>query len=304
MSAARRIGIASAWLALVTITGYKGYELRGQRRELDALQKRRVDLIRESASLRKFAEATSHDLAEAERQLAELSRSTANPVLTPGRQAEVNAWLARVKRLRGLFDEQPAQRIPEMQLLTAPDWLRLAKTARFDSDVETRKALAAVRNRAVWIFVDRLRLALAKFLQANGVGMPSSVVAMAPYFDSAADQTILGQYEIISRPSLPNQHSANWALQNKSAIDPDFDDRCVIGPGGLDASSGPMAWVTNFRERYQRAAKAYADANKIPAPRSIAAVMPYFDPPLDAASAGRLLKAEREQPLRLPPIRR
>jgi hypothetical protein len=295
-----RMVAAIALFAIIGVAGFQANLVRQRRNELDALAMRRTQLAREISGARKSLGATERDLAQAERQLADLTPAV-DANLVPDRRGEIDEWLARVKRLRGLFDEQPSQRIPELKLLTDADWLRLAKAARFDSDLEIRKTMAQVRTVAARLFADRLRMALGKFIRANGTPAPQTILSVASYFDPPIDPAILERYEIVPLSHSIPHGPAEWQVQNKSPVDADYDDRYVVTGGGWESSSGPTAWITNFRERYSQAAKAYSDANKTAASRTIEPVLPYFDPPLDPNQAAQLLTSEREHLLRLPP---
>src|SRR5690606_14998907 len=90
--------------------------------------------------------AVEAELTAARKQLAEIESLRASAT---GMEADPNglhAWLARERRLRELVKEQPDQVIPEFQLLTDDDWLRVARSSNLDTPEHRRRALAALRD--------------------------------------------------------------------------------------------------------------------------------------------------------------
>src|SRR4051812_24395987 len=105
---------------VLALLGYMGFEVRIARRqeeELAALRQRAAKIEGEAAALRLEQNTVARDLAEAERQLAALPSSSADPKDSPERRSQLDTWLGRVRQLHRLFDTEPGQRIPEMQFL-------------------------------------------------------------------------------------------------------------------------------------------------------------------------------------------
>jgi hypothetical protein len=286
----------------VSITAVAGtiYEARvatRQREQLQALQKRSAQWAQQIATLRRERDDTLQELKIAERQLAELSPATG---VSPSsaertREIEVKAWLARVKQLKRLFAEDPARQIPEMQLLTDDDWLRAARQAELDSDMTMRKALAAVRDAAKAKLVRMMAQALGKFTKAASDQLPLTTTELAPYFDPPIDGAMLQRYTM-ARTGSAASAGGNWAIQEKTPIDEDFDTRSFVGANGNSGGMGqPLAWIENFQTLEQQALKAYAKANNGASPSKTSQLIPYFDPPLALATVEKLIKAESER---------
>jgi hypothetical protein len=284
-------------LGLAGIVGYEARLSARQRDQLTALRQTAAQLASEATRLRQSRDATARELEAAERQLAALPAvARTSPDLTPARRAEMTAWLGRVKELRRLFEANPSQQIPEMRFLTDQDWLRAAKNARLDSDDERRRALAAVRSAAVGNFMPQLSAALRKFVKASPGDAPT-MGALAAFLDSPADTSLVDRYAVDKTGGAAPQ----WRVQQKLAIDPDYDGRHYVsayadGRGyGSGTTGAPAAWIDNFRAQSDAAYKAYLQLNKGLVPKGLADVLPYFDPPLEPALAEKLLKAERAQ---------
>jgi len=293
--------LAAVFLAFLGFAGYETRVVIQQQGQVEALCKRAAQLAAELATLRRERDVDAKDLAEAERQFAALPPLRAgDPTISPERRTEMKAWLARMKRLRQLFDERPDQRIPEMQFLTDQDWLRVAKNNELDSDDGRRKALAAARDAAISHFTSQLSAALRKFAKTAGVDTPATIFALGPFFDNPVDAALFERYEL--RKAAPSGLRGNieWSAQNKSPIDLDYDSQFSVrvsdsGNSGMGTMYAPLAWIPDFRERLARASKDFAAAGKIPSSGGLADVLPFFNPPLDPATVEKILKAERDR---------
>jgi hypothetical protein len=117
-----------------------------QRDEHQTLQKRLAAESRQTAMLRDECETAQQNLNGAEQELAGLTAPSVEDAATAARQTEIKAWLARLKQLQRLVAERPEHRIPEVQLLTDEDWLRVAQRASFGDEHDMRKAFGELRS--------------------------------------------------------------------------------------------------------------------------------------------------------------
>jgi hypothetical protein len=293
----RTLVVVAVSIAAVAGTIYEARVATRQREQLQALQNRSAQWEQQTAALRRERDDTLKELKIAERQLAELSPTTgiSQSSAERARETEIKAWLARVKQLKRLFAENPARQIPEMQLLTDDDWLRVAKQAELDSDMTMRKALATVRDAAKAKLVRMMAQALGKFTKVANNQLPLTTTELAPYFDPPIDSTMLQRYAMVRTGSAATADGYR-AIQEKTPIDEDYDNGYQVGANGSYGSMPPpFAWIENFQTLEQHAYKAYADANKGASPAKISQLIPYFDPPLAPATAEKLIKAESER---------
>jgi hypothetical protein len=292
----RRRALLLGSLGLLALAGAASYEavlVAQQRRALDAAAR---DLAAAHAALlaqRESTAALNRDLAAAEKQLGELPAPRADE-LGAAQRAELQAWLARVQELKQRFEKDPAQRVPEMALLTEADWLRCARRARFENSDDTRAALAEVRAAAKQSFARLLATALRKFTGQAGGQPPVTVQALIPFLDQPLDPAIFARYEI-STGKLPNKGDT-WGIIERAALDPEFDSRTTLSVGrgtAVYTSSGLEAWTPGLQEQLTAAFHAYRKANGGQPPKDTAATLPYMNPPLDPALAARLVQLER-----------
>jgi hypothetical protein len=297
---ARSLFLLAALLALLSAGIFEARVLLRQREELSALQKRTAESTRQVAVLRGENDAARRSLDAAERNLAAHPAPMALDAATAARQKETNAWLARVKHLKGLFDERPGQRIPEMQWLTDDDWLRVAKRASFDDEHGTRKALGELRDTAKGKFISRLGPALRSFARTTNGEPPASILTLAAHFEIPVQAAILERYEVIVGDPNGGRSGSHLIVREKAPIDADYDSRPSAnaqanGNGGSGSLHPPLAWIPDFRARTQNAYRAYSEANQGARPNGMAQVLPFYHPPLDPTKIELILRFERER---------
>jgi hypothetical protein len=241
MTLPRAAVLVFAWLAIATGAGYATYVTRRQRVELDTLAARARQLEAEAAMRRQEHTSTGQELTQAEAQLSALPASIADDANVPsGRRAEIDAWVARVQRLRAAFDNHPSQRIPEMQFLQDRDWLRIAKTAALETEEDIRRTRATVRTSALNRFGSKISMALRAYSGNPRLPRPATVQLLAGYFDPPVDPLLLARYEIVDRPRSLGSGS-DWAVRNKEAVDPEYDIAHTVNASGTAS--------TPFRQR-------------------------------------------------------
>jgi hypothetical protein len=155
------------------------------------------------------------ELSAAESQLSTLRAADAGSVTeNRSRRADAVAWIARVRHVQKLFEDNPEHRVPYLRLLTDEDWLRTTLRLTFDNAMSDRNALSQLRMVAAGRYAFPLKRALNRYVTANGDTMPATVFAIAPYFDDFADAEGLNQFKIVGGNDAP------WTLNLKRGPDP------------------------------------------------------------------------------------
>lgn len=264
-----------------------------QRRELQRLHARNDELTHERDDVLRQSVHAQNALSAAERRVADEAADVAAP--TPSHAPEVRAWLERLRKIRARLNDDPRQQIPQLQLLTDDDWLRVASRVQFDSAEHVRQALAMVRTAAKDKFQRLLGAALTRYCKQNNSALPATVYALAPFFDAPVDPAILGQYEMVPRGSPSDRTKP--AIQESAAVDPDYDTRWeTFANGGAGRTNAPAAWLPDWDDRSRQASTAYRAANHGRYPGGIEDMIPYFNPPLEPTLAARLIQATHENP--------
>lgn len=302
---ARSLFILAALVALASAASFEAYIVSRRETELVALQKQVADARRQLARLRETLHTTRAELAASEVQSAAAAGTTSavQNSVAAARASETKAWLARTRRLQGFFAAQPGQRIPEMQFLTDEDWLRAGKQASFEDEHSTRQALGRIRGVAKEKFMPQFQSVLRSYQASSGSSEPpASLAALAGLFDPPVDPAMLERYEITKGQSR-NKDRTTLDINERAPVDASYDTRGYVS---LDSNGGfsvsihgpPYAWIPDFKSRMTQAYQAYTAANKgVPPPQDTSHLVPYFNPPLDAATIELVARFERERQL-------
>jgi hypothetical protein len=183
------------WAVIVALL----LEIAKQRRETLSLN----DKLREAV----IAEGSERSAVQKqEKELLSLQNVVSQLRPAPSDEAFENAlelWIAKVHRLSAYLDAHPNLRIPQMDVLTANNWLDVTKDNNLVSDADFRADLGRLRGLARLAFAPEIGKALGQALAANGGQLPTNPQELAQYFPSGADPTILGQLQINPSGSIP-----------------------------------------------------------------------------------------------------
>lgn len=182
------------------------------------------------------------------------------------------ALVAKMNKLKQRLEETPNAKIPELQFLTEEDWLNIA-SAKLDTDVDFRRAMAALRNAGESKFAAMLHPALSQYLQANGGKFPTELGQLVRYFTSPVDETILQRWEITSPKTVSNLGvGTDGIITQKTPVDDIFDSRIAVGSSGYGAVD---FLSTQTQDLLIPVYKAFATANGGLPPTDLSQVLPY-----------------------------
>lgn len=302
MLSARRVFLLT--IVVVALAGgvYESQIIAHQREQLRELHARREALSVELQQLRRKKAETVTALAtlppetNAKEQNAGAAQTGAAALI----EAETKIWLAQLNRLKGLLSQRPDLGIPELSLLTAREWLRIAKDAQFDTEEHIRQSLAALRNAAKEQFIGRLSLALRDYLAATNGELPPTTNALAPYLDPPVDPAIFQRYEMLHTGKISQISSLTRSIiREKAAVDEDYDSRYGLDRNGVPMNRGnnARAWIDDpdgYDGMIRRAKDEFSRANNGAKATSLEKLAPYINPPLSSTKLEKLLKLERE----------
>jgi RNA polymerase sigma factor (sigma-70 family) len=200
-------------------------------------------------------------------EVASLRRSENDPLTLAA-----NNLVAKVNKLKRRLEETPNAKIPELQFLTEKDWLDAAE-ANLNTDLDYRRALSSLRNSAENEFVNVLKPALDKYIQANNGQFPTDLSQLQEYFSSPVDDAILQRWEITSPKTVPNVGvGEDGIITEKAPVDDIFDSRNVVGNRG----SGRVDFLTTeTQDVLTPVYKAFTAANEGQEPVNMSQMLPY-----------------------------
>lgn len=204
--------------------------------------------------------------------------------------AEAERWLKKVKQLRQILTDQPAQRIPQLQLLNDREWVALARDADLDTADGGSRALSAARSRAKSRFASLLFSALKSYLQASHGELPSDLPELLPYFREPEDQpgfdraavavdpAMLAQYELTASGKFSDAPEG-VVVKEKAVVDERLDDRIelISREGSLTfRHSYPHPDTIDLDLPFERAVRAFAAANQGAPPSEPRELLPFL----------------------------
>lgn len=276
---------------------YEAHLLATERAAIAAEEKRAAQLQRRLTELRGVSEPRPLQSAAPETGGAGVaSDGNAQPTpadlsATPAQRADVASWLARIRRLKQSFADQPGQAIPELGVLSDLEWMTLTRDlGSLDSEEELRQARAVLRNAAAGQFIRQLRDALRDFATATNGMLPSDVAQLQPYLKTSIDPAVFARYEMRALGDARTQRGKE-AIAQRAPIDEELDVRYATTTDG-GTRSGP--WALDFmRVAQDSATAAYAAANGGARPPSPADLLPYMQNPAARAINEAMIEYRR-----------
>jgi RNA polymerase sigma factor (sigma-70 family) len=159
----------------------------------------------------------------------------------------VLALAAKAAELNQHLEQMPDKNIPEVRFLSPDDWLSVARSARFETDVDIRKALSELRSLAKRKMP--MGRALDSFAQANGGQLPTALSQLKPFFATPLDgsganwngvdperdntllETVLARYTLVRSGNVSNTPADAWIVVERSPVDKEYDTRAKFGLG-------------------------------------------------------------------------
>jgi RNA polymerase sigma factor (sigma-70 family) len=162
-------------------------------------------------------------------------------------------WPARVKRLKQWLEENPSEKIPELQFVDDVNWMNSIYPHRLALETadECRVEMSSVRSTAEHIFADfQLRPALQQYAKANSGEFPTDISQLKPYFDSPIYDGILERYTILPASNLVSElrPGGDWVITQKAPVNEAHDWRTATS---LTGTKQATLYATNRWVRIQ-----------------------------------------------------
>jgi len=147
--------------------------------------------------------------------------------------AKETLWARRVAQLKQWLEENPSEKIPELQFLTYSDWLN-SISPPLETPDEFSRAMSNVRANAELKILDRLSGALRRYARNNNGQLPTDLSQLSSYLDSPIDDSILQRYEIVPATDLVTnlRGDGDWVITQKAPVNEEWDTRFAQGLNG------------------------------------------------------------------------
>lgn len=158
--------------------------------------------------------------------------------------------------------------------------------------------------------------ALERYLDTHDAILPTAVSALAPYFQPPLDPAILARYEMLqqgplstvpladpaehphakqsghtTRSDSPNAPRRTFVIGERPELLLPEDARLIVSPNAYVVVDDLVSSIAPLAAQTEKAGLAYQRAHGGALPPQPTDLLPYFDPPLDAAARGRVLAA-------------
>jgi RNA polymerase sigma factor (sigma-70 family) len=202
-----------------------------------------IDATNRMATLRDDNERLNRNTSELLRLRGEVgllrSSSGAAPQRSPNKdemdelETAMKAWLDRVDAVKRRLDEMPDKKIPELQYLTAEDWLEVSKGyGETDQGSNIRRVLAELRRRAKLTFAIMAGQALNDYIIANNGYLPDDLSQLKPHFKTQIPDEMLERYSLRHTGKLASISTTECIISEKHTVDDREDTLFTIGAYG------------------------------------------------------------------------
>ncbi|HWQ93250.1 MAG TPA: sigma-70 family RNA polymerase sigma factor [Clostridia bacterium] len=235
--------------------------------QIEQLSEEREQALRRMAALGEQKDQRAAETAELLRlrgevgRLRQENRTLARASLNNGDPAEMESLLTRVNQLKARVKELPEHQIPELDLITQSDWVKVVEGNKTGNE---RAAMAELRDLAKSHFASLCANALAKFKQTTKRYFPADLEELKPYINSQLNPDVLdnmfARYEILPASAVPSVFlGGDQILSERTPVDEEYDHRYVVGGSG---SYGATSFKPSLLETLFPAARAYASAHQ------------------------------------------
>ncbi len=151
---------------------------------------------------------------------------------------------AKVKQMKQWLEQNPDKKIPELQYLTAQEWLRGANyTRELKTDDDFDRALSQLRRDAKRTFAYSLGAALANYIAGNNGQLPGDISQLGSYFNPPIDGTILQRYQLLQTGNLSDIPNNEPLIAEKAPVDDQYDTLFTISATGYSYQGTGTSWV-------------------------------------------------------------
>jgi RNA polymerase sigma factor (sigma-70 family) len=248
--------------ALVTAAGtglFAEHQNSKQRGEIQSLQQQQAPLSAQVEQLAQERDAATNQLAnllaeeaqwesnsnEAEllrlrgqvTQLENSQRNSEDSTTDPTASA-AKTLVTRVNQLKQWLEQHPNEKIPELHLLSANDWLQQASnTGDLATDEDFVHAASKLRSFAKQRFAQFAGWALDNYITNNDGQLPDNLSQLEPYLDAKMDSTILQRYQLAQSGNLSDLPQNEPIITEKSPVDEEDDTLFQISATGYSYKS-------------------------------------------------------------------
>lgn len=211
-------------------------------RERDEATSRLDGLVAENAKLK--SNGNEHELLKLRGKVTQLRTANAQNDSNDPTDEAARGVAAKVKQMKQWLEQNPDKKIPELQYLTAQEWLRGANyTADLKTDDDLDRATSQLRRDAKRKSADAIGGALANYIAGNNGQLPADISQLESYSNPPIDGTILQRYQLLQTGNLSDIPNNEPLITEKAPVDDQYDTLFTISATGFSYQGTGTAYV-------------------------------------------------------------
>jgi RNA polymerase sigma factor (sigma-70 family) len=211
-------------------------------RERDDLKNRLDGLLLENAHLK--SNPNEHELLKLRGEVTQLRTANAQNDSNDPADEAAKGVAAKVKQMKQWLEQNPNEKIPELQRLTAQEWLRGASySADWKTDDDFGRALSQLRRDAKRTFANSMGEALANYIAGNNGQLPGDISQLGSYFNPPIDGTVLQRYQLLQTGNLRDIPNNEPLIAEKAPVDDQYDTLFKISATSFTYQGTGTPWV-------------------------------------------------------------
>jgi RNA polymerase sigma factor (sigma-70 family) len=200
-------------------------------------------LLAENARLK--SNSNQNEVLRLRGQVTQLRTANAQNASNDPTDEAAKGNAAKAKQLKQWLEQNPGNKVPELQYLTAQEWLRGANyTAELKTEDDFERALSQLRRDAKRTFTYSIGEAMANFVAGNNGRLPGDISQLVSYFNPPIDGTILQRYQLLQTGNLSDVPKNEPLIAEKAPVDDKYDSLFKISATGFSYQGTGTAWVT------------------------------------------------------------
>ena len=255
--------VTAALVATVSAGIFEAHQSGRLRRQNQALQQQQASLTAQIQQLsQSLADATNQltgllaenaqvksnsnkiELLKLRGEVTQLKMANAHNNSNDPADEAAKGVAAKVKQMKQWLEQNPNEKIPELQYLSAQEWLRGANyTADLKTDDDFARALSQLRRDAKRTFAYSLGEALANYIAGNNGQLPGDILQLESYFNPPIDGTILQRYQLLQTGNLSDIPNREPLIAEKAPADDQYDTLFKISATGFSYQGTGTPWV-------------------------------------------------------------
>lgn len=200
-------------------------------------------LVAENAQLK--SNSNQHELLKLRGEVTQLKTANAQNQSNDPTDEAAQSVATKVKQMKQWLEQNPNEKIPELQYLTAQEWLRGASySGDWKTDDDFGRGLSQLRRDAKRTFANSLGAALANYVSGHSGQLPGDISELASYFNPPIDGTILQRYQLLQTGNLSDIPNNESLIAEKAPVDDQYDSLFKISATGYSYQGIGKSWVS------------------------------------------------------------